>query len=95
MFDGTQPHEQHVSGPAKSQRDMVAASLGVESHRHDLGMRRVGERRAGWRARLAYVERLLADCTPDQPMTWQLGETDRRQKVALALESVRAMIDGE
>jgi hypothetical protein len=97
MFDGTTPHEQHVSGPARSQRDMVQASLNRDDGRarHDVYMRRLGERREGWRARLAHVERLLADCTPEMPMTWQFGENDRRVKVAQALEAVRAMIDGE
>jgi hypothetical protein len=92
MFDGTQPHEQHVSGPARSQRDMVRDSLGIEAHRHDLGMRSLGQRRVGWRARLANVERLLADArahaVADQAFTAE-------QKIAQALLDVRAMVDGE
>jgi hypothetical protein len=87
MFDGTQPHEQHVHGPARSQRDMVRDSLGIESHRHDLG--RLGERRQGWRARLAHVELVLA--SSDAYST--VGPI--RASVNEALVEIRAMIDGE
>jgi hypothetical protein len=89
MFDGTQPHEQHVHGPAKSQRDMVQASLGVEAHRHDLGMRRLGERRAGWRARLAHIELVLASSEAYSTVG------PLRESVREALGEIRAMIDGE
>jgi hypothetical protein len=94
MFDGTQPHEQHVHGPARSQRDMVQASLNGEfgRERHQVYMARLGERRMGWRARLAFVEALLADAQrhaiADDAFTAEV-------KVSQAIEAVRAMIDGE
>jgi hypothetical protein len=91
MFDGTTPHEQHVIGPAKSQRDMVQASLNGEEGRarHDVYRARLGERRQGWRARLAHVEALLAgvDMAAAAPST--------RERIELACEQIRAMIDGE
>jgi hypothetical protein len=91
MFDGTQPHEERVHGPARSQRDMVQASLNHEM-RSDPYMARLGERRQGWRGRLAHVELLLteaqAHAVADQAFTAE-------RKIAQALHSVRAMIDGE
>jgi hypothetical protein len=94
MFDGTAPHEQHVHGPARSQRDMVQDSLNRDSGRarHDVYMARLGERRQGWRGRLAHVEMLLTEAgrhaVADEAFTAE-------RKIAEALGSVRAMIDGE
>jgi hypothetical protein len=97
VFDGTTPHEQHVIGPAKSQRDMVQASLNGEEGRarHDVYRARLGERRQGWRGRLAHTEFMLTTAQGWLAKGTEHGEAQGRACLEDAIASVRAMIDAE
>lgn len=93
IFDGTAPAETCNHGPGRNggmgQREDVQASLERQEgrDRREVYGRRSGERvgvRAGWRARLANVERLLAEVAA-RPVAGS--------KIDQALAEVRSMLD--